>query len=492
MPCFWGAGACDRPFVRANSAEPAPSYRSSIQGDYVTNRRQLGAFPSVWDDDRGGVDIESMEKSHVGIVGMGTVGSGVARLLLDHGDRTARHAGRTLWLEHVVVRDVRKPRGVELPEGLLTDDLDRLLEDRRVTLVAQLVGGLEPARSIMLKLMEAGKDVVTANKALLAEHGPELFDRARELGRCISFEAAVAGGIPIIANISQCFGANQIQSLRGILNGTSNYIITRMDQGEGDYASALGQAQQLGFAESNPAMDVDGSDAAQKLAILSHLAFGVRQHWSAIPRRGIDSLSLCDVRYAQQLGYRLKLIAFAELSPAGLQMFVSPTLVRIGMPLAEVRDNFNAISVEGDAVGRVFFHGQGAGQMPTASAVVSDMIDTAVGRARITFQTLKLWSQVEASVSTADPDTLRSRYYLRFNLRDEPSVLGKIATVMGRHGISISDVIQHNADHHPGENTVPVVIMTHETTEGQSRKAIEEIDQLDFVHPVTERLKVLD
>jgi homoserine dehydrogenase len=433
-----------------------------------------------------------MEKSHVGIVGLGTVGTGVAKLLLDHGDRTARHAGRTLWLEHVIVRDLNKIRQVDLPQGILSDNLERLLDDRRVSLVAQLIGGIEPARTIMLRLLESGKDVVTANKALLAEHGPELFDRARELGRSISFEAAVAGGIPIITCISQSFGANQINALRGILNGTSNYVISKMDCGEGDYDAALKQAQRLGFAEVDPTMDVDGTDAAQKLAILAHLAFGIRQHWSEIPRRGIDNVSLADVSYAQQLGFRIKLIAFAELTENGLQMFVSPSLVKIGTPLAEVRDNFNAVSIEGDAVGRVFFHGQGAGQMPTASAVVADMIDTAVGRAKITFQTLKLWSKATSSVQMAEPGTIRCRYYLRFNLQDQPCVLGTIATILGKHQISISDVIQHNSDQAHSAGVIPVVVMTHPTTERQSILAIDEIEKLDVVHPVTERLKVLD
>src|SRR5688572_29861306 len=243
---------------------------------------------------------------------MGTVGSGVARLLLDYGDRTARHAGRTLWLEKVVVRDPAKTRGCDLPSGVLSTDLSSITDDREIKVVAHLVGGLEPARSIMLGLLESGKDVVTANKLLLAEHGPELFDRARALGRSIAFEASVAGGIPIIANISQCFSANQIESLLGILNGTSNFILTRMEKRIA-YSEALSEAQRLGFAEADPAMDVDGTDAAQKLAILAHLAFGARVHWADIPRKGIDALDVKDVRYAKELGYRIKLLAVARL-----------------------------------------------------------------------------------------------------------------------------------------------------------------------------------
>ena len=327
-----------------------------------------------------------MDKTKVAIVGFGTVGTGVARLLLDHGDRTARHAGRTLWLEAVVDVDVTRPRDVELPAGLLTDDLTKITGNPDIEVVAHVVGGIEPARTIMLKLLESGKDVVTSNKALLAEHGPELFDRARELGRSIAFEAAVAGGIPIIANISQCLSANQITSLRGILNGTSNFIVSQMEEQGTAYGEAVKEAQRRGYAELDPTLDVDGTDAAQKLAILAHLAFGVRVHWSQIPRIGIDKLDPADMRYAKELGYRIKLLAVAKLAEEGLELHVSPTLVRVGRPLAEVREAYNAISVVGDAVGQLFYHGLGAGQMPTASAVVADMIDTAVGRTKLTFR----------------------------------------------------------------------------------------------------------
>ncbi|MGH7193277.1 MAG: homoserine dehydrogenase, partial [Candidatus Saccharimonadales bacterium] len=269
-----------------------------------------------------------MEKTKVAIVGLGTVGSGVARLLLDYGDRTARHAGRTLWLEQVVVRDLAKPRDCDLPEGILSSDLRKITGNSEISAVAHLVGGLEPARSIMVSLLESGKDVVTANKALLAEHGPELFDLARELGRSIAFEASVAGGIPLIANISQCLSANQIESLTAILNGTSNYILTQMDEPGADYAAALAEAQRLGYAEADPTMDVDGTDTAQKLAILAHLAFGARVHWRDIPRQGVDGLDVTDLRFARELGYRIKLLAVAELAKEGLELHVSPTLVK--------------------------------------------------------------------------------------------------------------------------------------------------------------------
>ena len=436
--------------------------------------------------------LAAMEKTKVGIVGLGTVGAGVAKLLLDHGDRTARHAGRTLWLEEVVVRDVTKPRDAELPAGILSDDLSRITENPEIEVVAQLIGGLEPARSIMIELLKSGKDVVTANKALLAEHGPELFDTARELGRSIAFEASVAGGIPIIANISQCLSANQITSLRGILNGTSNFIVSQMEQHGTSYADAVSEAQRRGYAEADPTMDVDGTDAAQKLAILAHLAFGARVHWSEIPRVGIDTLDVADLQYAQELGYRIKLLAIAQLTDSGLELHVSPTLVRVGQPLAEVREAYNAVSAVGDAVGRVFFHGLGAGQMPTASAVVADLIDTSVGRTRLTFRTLELWSQQEARVAMRDHAELSSRHYMRFTVDDCPGVLGQITNVLGRNQISIASVIQHEARDVGGTKTVPLVIMSHTAPEGAAAAAMREIDSLAPVHGASVRMRVLD
>jgi len=433
-----------------------------------------------------------MQVTKVALIGMGTVGTGVARLLIDHGDRTARHAGRTLWVEAVVVSDVKKPRDYELPKGVLTDDLSRVLKNSDIKLAAMLVGGVEPARTITLQLLESGKDIVTANKLLLAEHGPELFDRARELGRSIAFDASVAGGIPIITNIGQCFSANQIQSLRGILNGTTNFIVSQMEGQGTDYAVALKEAQRLGYAEPDPTMDVSGGDAAQKLAILAHLAFGARVHWSEIPCVGIDTLDSSDMRYAKELGYRIKLIAVAQLHDSGLELHVTPTLVKIGTPLAEVRGAFNALQVVGDAVGPVFFHGLGAGQMPTASAVVADMIDTAAGRTGITFRTLNLWSQDEARVHTLDHKQLPGRYYLRFTVEDRPGVLAEIAGVLGKHQISIASVIQHEPSGDGGGRTVPLVIMTQQAKEGAAQTAVAEIDRLKCVRSGSVRMRVLD
>jgi homoserine dehydrogenase len=433
---------------------------------------------------------EPKELTKVAILGMGTVGSGVAQILVEHSDRIARHAGRRLWLEKAVVKDLKKKRLYNPPAEIVTDKVDAVINDPEIKVVAHLVGGIEPARTIMLKLLESGKDVVTANKALLAEHGAELFDRARELGRSIAFEASVAGGIPIIANISQCLSANQIESLDGILNGTSNFILSKMHGDGTAYGDAVAEAQRLGYAEADPTLDVDGSDAAQKLAILAHLAFGARVHWAEIPRVGIDTVEVIDVKMAQEMGYKIKLLAVAQLVSDGLQLYVSPTLVRSGLPLADVTGAFNAIRVVGDAVGPLFYHGQGAGQMPTASAVVADLIDTAVGRTAITFRTLELWSKRKARVGPRDYAKAAGRFYLRATVKDSPGVLAQIADVLGHYEISIASVLQQETSNDGG--VVPLVVMTHKTTEGATRKACSAIDRLDCSTGKTVRMWVRD
>jgi homoserine dehydrogenase len=440
-----------------------------------------------------------MKTVKVAIVGFGTIGTGVARLLLEHGERIARHAGKRLELAQVVDTDLVRPRGLTLPEGLLTDDLSKVLNNREITAVVHLVGGLEPARTIMLRLLEGGKDVITANKALLAEHGPELFDRARQLGRSIAFEASVAGGIPIIAAISECLTANQIQSIQAILNGTSNFILTEMEESGSGYAATVAEAQRRGYAEADPTMDVDGSDAAQKLAILAHLAFGAWVNWREIPRTGIDTVEVADMRYAKELGYRVKLLAVANLVDEGLELHVSPTLVRQGTPLAEVRGAYNAVRVVGDAVGRVFLHGLGAGQMPTASAVVADLIDTVVGRTAITFRTLELWSDEHRRgapcgappVAVRDPAKVPGRFYLRLGVEDRPGVMAEITGILGRQRISIASVIQHETEEEAG-GVVPLVIMTHSAPEGAVSEALAAISQLACVHPSSIRMRVRD
>jgi homoserine dehydrogenase len=428
----------------------------------------------------------------IALIGCGTVGGGVVRLLLEQGDRLAARAGRPLALRRVVVRDLSKPRPECLPRELLTTDLRTVLSDPDIRVAVEVVGGVDWARRAVLDLLRAGKDVVTANKALLAQHGEEVFTTARRHGAAVAFEATVAGGVPIIAALAQSLAANQILALQGILNGTSNFILTGMSDGGHSYAEALAEAQKRGYAEADPTLDVDGTDAAHKLAILAHIAFGAAVPVAAIERRGIAGLHDLDVRYARELGYTIKLLAEAWLDGNQLALHVSPVLLRHQAPLAQVRGPYNAIQVVGDAVGDTLYYGRGAGQMPTASAVVADIIDMAVGRAQRTFQTLRLWSGNGGHIHLRPAATVRTRFYLRLQVEDRPGVLAEVAHDLARHQISIASVIQHEVPDEEEGGTVMLVIMTHTAPTGQFRAAVADINRLRCVTPPTVFFPVAD
>lgn len=438
-----------------------------------------------------------MSPLNVAIVGLGTVGTGVARLILEQPDRMARRAGRPVALKRAVVRDLTKPRDIELPPGVLTEDVQSVIEDRDIQVAIHLVGGLSPAREILLALLQSGKDVVTANKAVLCEHGEEIFACARRHGRTVAFEAAVAGGIPIVAGVGQSMTANQITSIEAILNGTSNFILTEMLEKNCSYQDVLAEAQARGYAEADPTMDVDGTDAAQKLVILTQLAFGTKVPLAAFPRQGIDSLELADLLYAAELGYRVKLLAVTKLTKnRQLEMHVQPTLIRQDRQLARVGGAFNMIALAGDAVGTTWFSGAGAGQMPTASAVVADLIDVAVGRAALTFSRLDIWGE-QKPLQVQPAEEISRRYYLRFNVEDRPHVFAEIADILGRHEISLASIIQHEApeidESQPSaQPIVPLVVMTHRTTEGKLRAADRELDALGSLRPPRIRMPVAD
>jgi homoserine dehydrogenase len=368
-----------------------------------------------------------------------------------------------------------------LPRDLLTTDLRQVLTDPKVEVAVEVVGGVDWSRRAVLDLLAAGKNVVTANKALLAQHGEEVFNTARRHGAAVAFEASVGGGIPIVAALAQSLAANQISSLQGILNGTSNFILTGMTENGQSYAEALVGAQERGYAEADPTLDVDGTDAAHKLAILAHLAFGVPVPVGAVERRGIAGLHLMDIRYAGELGYTIKLLAEAWLLDNQLALHVSPVFLRKQTPLAQVRGAYNAIHVVGDAVGDTLYYGQGAGQMPTASAVVADIIDMAVGRAQQTFRTLRLWSGNGGAVKLRPSATVRTRFYLRLQVEDRPGVLAEVAGVLGHHQISISSVIQHEAPDELEGASVMLVIMTHTAVTGNFRAAVAEIGRMACV-----------
>ncbi|MSQ93426.1 MAG: homoserine dehydrogenase [Gemmataceae bacterium] len=442
-----------------------------------------------------------MEPFGIALLGCGTVGTGVAKMLLEHPDRLTARAGRKLELRRIVVDDAKKPRPSGIPSSLFTTNLRAVIDDPAVQVVVEVVGGIDWAKQAVLDLLAAGKHIVTANKALLATHGGEIFDAGRRHGQAIAFEASVGGGIPIIGALCQGLAANQILSLQGILNGTCNYILTCMTENGCSYADMLADAQRKGYAEADPTMDVDGTDSAHKLAILVQIAFGVALPLSAIQRRGIAGIDLLDIRFAKELGYTIKLLAEAWLEPAAcglaphakpqsakcdqLAMHVSPVMLRQNAPLALVRDAYNALFVVGDAVGSTLYYGRGAGQMPTASAVVADLIDMAVGRAQQTFRSLKLWSGNHRNIVVRDPSTMRSRFYLRMMVEDRPGVMADITRILANHQISIASVIQHEAlEHADGESEiVPLIIMTHTVPTGSFRAALDEIDRLVSVRP---------
>jgi homoserine dehydrogenase len=417
----------------------------------------------------------------IALVGCGTVGGGVARLLLEQPERLAARAGRELVLRRVVIRDPHKERVECLPRSLLTTSLDDALRDPSIQIVAELVGGVDWARRAVLAVLEAGKDVVTANKALLATRGAEVFDTARRHGRAVAFEASVAGGIPIIAALTQGLAANQILALQGILNGTCNFILTNMTEEGTAYADALAEAQRLGYAEADPTLDVDGTDASHKLAILSQIAYGVAVPPEKIARRGIDGIDAADIRFAGELGYVIKLLAEAFQGNEGLALHVSPVLLRKTTPLAQVRGAYNAIHVVGDAVGDTFYYGRGAGSMPTASAVTADIIDLAVGRAQRTFQTLRLWTGDGGRVKSMPSEAVKTRFYLRLLVDDRPGVLADVARVLAEHHISIASVIQHEAPDEVEGMRVQLVIMTHTAPTGAFRSAAKDLNRLAWL-----------
>jgi homoserine dehydrogenase len=369
---------------------------------------------------------------------------------------------------------------VSIPRELLSDDIETVLYDPKIHIVAELVGGVGWTREAVLRLLAAGKDVVTANKALLALHGQEIFAAARKHGRAIAFEASVAGGVPIIAALTECLTANRITSIQGILNGTSNFILSSMTDGGQSYSAALAEAQNRGYAEADPTLDVDGSDAAHKLAILAHIAFGLITPVSTLEKRGIANLDSIDIHFAGELGYAIKLLAETWIRDDRVAIHVSPVLLRKQNPLALVRGAYNAIRVIGDAVGETIFYGQGAGMMPTASAVMADIIDLAISREGKRHLTSRLWTE-QAGPRMSSSREVRSRFYLRLVVADKPGVLSEVAGILAKHDISIASVIQHEAPEVPIGQRVHLVIMTHTATTGKFRDACEQLDRLESV-----------
>ena len=403
----------------------------------------------------------------VGLAGFGTVGSGLARLLEDNADIIRRRTGRDVIIRAVLVRDAHKAREVPLPAGAtLTTDPARLVNDPEIDVLVELMGGIDAARSIISAALEHGKHVVTANKALLAEDGLALFRLARKKRRILRYEASVAGAIPVVEALKESLVGNRIESLMGILNGTSNYILSEMTSSGVEFDEALRQAQELGFAEADPTLDIDGHDAAHKLVLLIRLAWGVDYPYAALAVRGIRGMAALDIRFAREFGYRIKLIGQARLAqaedgaPAGvrLEAGVFPALVHHTYLLARVGGAYNALRVDANAAGPLFFHGRGAGSLPTAGAVLADLM--AVAREERPNNTGFAEGELERA-AIVPPEDWRSPYYVRVMVEDTPGVLRDISGCMAAEGISVAQMIQKAGG---GASGLPLVFMTHETT----------------------------
>ena len=422
-------------------------------------------------------------KVGVGLLGLGTVGGGVASILQSPGER--HPLVNELELIRVAVRDLSRPRPVVLDESLLTTDPSAVIQDPAVDVVVEVIGGLEPARSLILQAIAAGKSVVTANKAVIARHGQEIAEAAAAAGVYVLIEAAVGGGIPIIEPLKQSLGGNRINRVSGIINGTTNYILTRMAEEGAAYNAVLKDAQDLGYAEADPAADVDGLDAADKIAILATLAFGGSVERAAVPTEGISGLQGVDVDYANQLGYGVKLLAVAERmaasgDPLPLSLRVQPTLVPKDHPLAGVNGVNNAILVEGDPIGRVMFYGPGAGAGPTASAVVADILNIA-GIRQASDGPGKVDPLLAAGswrpCALVESGDIRQRHYVRFKTKDAPGVIGNVGGCFGQRKVSIQSIVQFNASDAGAE----IVVITHEVSQRQMDEALEAIQALPEV-----------
>ena len=428
----------------------------------------------------------------IGLLGLGTVGTGTAKILLDS-------AGRNSLLEHLVIQQVGvrspdKPREIAFAPGVITSDLEKIASDPDIDIIVELIGGLEPARTLILKAIASGKHVVTANKAVIARYGPEIFDAANKAGVYVLIEAAVGGGIPIVEPLKQSLGANRIQRIIGIINGTTNYILTRMTNEGADFEAVLAEAQQLGYAEADPTADVDGLDAADKIAILACLGFGGRVNRDNVYCEGIRQISAADISYAEKLGFTIKLLAIAQGSGGSesdtLQIRVHPTLVPQDHPLASINGVNNAILVEGDPLGRVMFYGPGAGEGPTASAVVSDILNiagilTSGGTTETLDPLLSCTHQHECQLLPIE--TLETRFYARFLCEDISGVIGHLGMSFGKHAVSLESVVQIGFH----KNLAEIVVVTHDVNEGNFRKALAEIRHLPAVNQIPSILRVL-
>lgn len=433
-----------------------------------------------------------MEKVYIGLIGFGTVGTGVVRILQEKAKLLEERLGFSLILKRIADINITRDRGIKVSPAILTTNVADIIEDPEISIVIELIGGLEPARTIILQAMAKGKHVVTANKALLAVHGLEIFKAAEEYGVDLGFEGSVGGGIPIIRALKEGLVANKIQVIFGILNGTSNYILSEMTARNLKFEEVLKKAQELGYAEADPTLDIQGIDTAHKLSILISLAYGVQVKLEDIYTEGITSIAPMDVEYAKELGYHIKLLAIAKSDGGPIEARVHPTLLPADHLLSTVSGPFNAIFVKGDAVGSTLFYGPGAGMMPTASAVVSDLVDLSRSLRLGINRRVPLLSYQRPYLREGDIKSIENvtcSYYLRFTVVDRPGVLSRISGILGDLDISIASVIQKGRR---AEKAVPIYIVTHEAREKNMQKALQVIDRLPIIVDKTVYMRIED
>jgi len=434
-----------------------------------------------------------MQEINIGLIGFGTVGSGLAQVLYEQAEQIEKRVGVVIRLKTVadIMVDTLPDHIAQGGKVTLTRDANEIFTDPEISIVVELIGGIEPAKSFMLKAIDNGKHVVTANKALLSQHGKEIFEAAVRNKVEVGFEASVGGGIPVIKSLKEGLVANRILSIMGIMNGTANYILTRMTDHATPFAEVLKDAQEKGFAEADPTYDVEGIDTAHKLVILMTIAYGMNIGLDQITTEGISQIQPIDIEFARQFGYRIKLLAISRNHGDHVEARVHPTMVPEKHLLANINGAYNAIHFKGDMVGNVVLYGLGAGMMPTGSAVMADVVDIArniISGAIERVPCLAYLPQHFTDRRITPLEELRCPYYFRMTALDKPGVLSTIAGILGKHSISIESVIQQGRDH---TESVPLVIQTHEAGEAAVQEAIAEIDNLDIVTEKTVKIRIL-
>ena len=427
--------------------------------------------------------MENLQSIKMALLGLGTVGQGVYKLILGQKEEMPFKIVSELEIKKILVRDLSKNRQ-EVDTALLTDQWAEIVQDDEIQIVVEVMGGIEPARSYILEALRAGKNVVTANKDLIAEHGKELLDTAAEHHCDLLFEAAVAGGIPIIRPLKQCLAGNHLTEIMGIINGTTNYILTKMTEEGMDFAEALAKATELGYAEADPTSDIEGLDAARKIAIMASIAFNSRVTFSDVYTEGITHISAHDIKYAREMGCDIKLLGVAKNTPTGIEVRVHPMLIPSTHPLASVKDSFNAIFVHGDAVDDAMFYGRGAGELPTASAIMGDVIDSA---RNIRYHcTGRISCTCYKQLPIKHIDEIESRYFLRMQVEDRPGALASIASVFGNNNVSLAQIVQKSSLN----NIAELVVITDNVLERHFKDSLTVLSGMFFIKEISSMIRV--